>query len=1189
MKKSRILYLLLFALAVCGVVYLSIPSERTLVELSRDDDDIARTRQLLERRVDREPGSVDAALELADFHSGRGEIDAAVAVLQGARARFPASAGVQTRLGGELLRRGETDRALATVSEHRRDRDFHYAAAANREQEGDLAQAEAMLLAAGEDTADVWKRVAGWRWDMYETEGAAEALRRALALRPDDRETLEAYFTNRVWALDAAGAIWAAAALETLGPLDRQHLSALHGLQMSVRDIDGAAASLEKLAALPDAGPTDAFALGIFLYAKGDVAQSDEALLALARTPDLPRGILEDALARLELSAVSNRNLDLAMRLADLDAADPRLAESARAVVVDVAMELGRFDEAAAYAAPLAANPQAGVAVLQTALELAYIRDDFGAIPPLHRRLADAGVHVGELLALIPGEDKPLAEWRVRAENPEGRSLALAGLLKTAMFLNARNAETPGTAPATPVAELAETADALLPLIDARAVLTVAAALEALADLADAEPEEAARQTRLEQAAALARPLADTVLAGSAEVMLDAASVNERLGRLDEAERFWRLAARAGEDDPWSRLGLARTAARRGDETTVEDAIRHSEARGDARTAAEIRALVDACLALVDAVREERPDAAERWLARSRELVAANADALSGDDIENLDIRADIAERSGDARAMADAWRRIAQREPGRPDAWLGLARAGILLEQPDAAWEALGRARELLDRADGDEGEARVRVAWQMLAVADATPEDSPRRSERLTAAVLYARETLARTHDDELALSLFWRLLERKELAEAGAYIGSGENAPELNASLAESWLDDGKLGAARERAIAASASTDRDVLLRMAYVLTETGDKDKARELLARVETLPGEETPEYLLQLADAYGGVEAFDRQYALIEKRARAGGEKEWLDAVDRHAWAGDAEGATALLREAGDRYPQSAAILDRTLTLLADNNRPGEVLDVFRKAVNAIDGVEGKLSADALAALGVASDDVRQTPRARRFFRLSFEKDAANKRGCMGYARLLRRDGNLAGALAQLRRYAEGTPDDPWGWLEVANTRSLADQNGRSEYREVVRLTEPDEKGDIARDVRAARAVALRALGREKEALALLRGTMGPRIDNPDIACDFAQMLMEIRQYDEAEAILRETVKAFPYHVWAYRLESTILVRRQKYDLAVERLREALLWSPHDGEVQRDLGFAAQLWERTWDAQKGWLTAGGR
>ncbi|MDR1744911.1 MAG: tetratricopeptide repeat protein, partial [Planctomycetota bacterium] len=147
----------------------------------------------------------------------------------------------------------------------------------------------------------------------------------------------------------------------------------------------------------------------------------------------------------------------------------------------------------------------------------------------------------------------------------------------------------------------------------------------------------------------------------------------------------------------------------------------------------------------------------------------------------------------------------------------------------------------------------------------------------------------------------------------------------------------------------------------------------------------------------------------------------------------------------------------------------------------------------------------------------------------------------------------------------------------------------EVVRLTEPDAKGNIARDVRAARAVALRSIGREREALALLRDTVGQKVDNPDIACDYAQMLMEIGRYDEAEAILRETAAAFPYHVWAYRLEATILVRRQKYDLAVDRLKEALTWMPHDGEVKRDLGFAAELWERTWESQKGWRFAGSR
>lgn len=200
-----------------------------------------------------------------------------------------------------------------------------------------------------------------------------------------------------------------------------------------------------------------------------------------------------------------------------------------------------------------------------------------------------------------------------------------------------------------------------------------------------------------------------------------------------------------------------------------------------------------------------------------------------------------------------------------------------------------------------------------------------------------------------------------------------------------------------------------------------------------------------------------------------------------------------------------------------------------------------------------------------------------------------MGVARLLLTEGKLQAAMAALRGYVETNPDDPWGWLELANAKNATSQSGNPDYRMVVELTPPRPDGSIARSTRAARASALRQLGREKEALAILKSTLQGTITDPNIACDYAQMLMETGRYDECDAILRETVKHFPYHVWAYRLEATSLVRRKKYDLAVARLEEALVWSPDDGEVQRDLGFAAQLWERTWQSQKGWLSAGAR
>ncbi|MDR1744795.1 MAG: hypothetical protein LBS30_03465, partial [Planctomycetota bacterium] len=983
MKKNSVLYTALLTAVLGGVVYLSLPSERTLVEMSRDDINPERTEQLLKRRFEREPDNVDAALELVDFLDGHGRFEDSFGVLEALYARHPDADAVRKRYGLGLLRKGDGEAALSVVPEALRTREFYLAAAQEYEKRGDLSHAEAMLLKAGDGLPDdpgVWKRIARWRWDMYEMDAAADALRRALRLVPDDADALEAYYTNRVWQLDAAEAMRIAGVLEKIKPLDRMHLNALYGLQMSVRDIDGAAGTLEKITRLPDSRPEDAFLLGVFLYQKGDVAGSDRVFWELASTPGLSRPFLNDSVSRLEASARQRRDLELAERLIRFVDV-PELAASVRIAAVDIAMELGRFDVAAKHIAPALADPGAPADVLEAGLELAYRMDDYAALPGLHGRMQRAGVSIDALSASLPQDDKPLAEWRAASAVRPGRAYAMAGWLKTALRMRAEAATAPSGTPETVSdAEIADMADRLLPLVDERAVIIAAAGAEALAYLAERLPDAGERRLAFERAAALIGRIEDSILADSVSLMLLAAGANSAIGR-------------------------------------------------------------------------------------------------------------------------------------------------------PEAAWEALEKVEARLD-ASAD-SEQRLQLAWQFLAAAAAAPANSPEGKRMRAGAAAHAESLLNARWDDNLSQSLFWLAIETGDLERAKAHADGRGNAPEIHAALAEAFLEAGRNDEALAEASLGVESGDRAVLLRMAHVLSRLERTPEAKDLLARVERAGGEETPEYLLQLADAYGAVGEYQRQYELAEKRARAGGVPEWLDAVDRRTWSGDSEGGLALLAEARESHPRSPELADRTITLLVDLNRPGEAVSAFARAGRDIDGLEERLSADALAALGASYDDLRSAPRARRFFRLSLGKNPVNKRGLLGFARLLGRDGDQAGAILQLRRYVEGMPDDAWGWLELANARAAANQVSRSDYREVVRLTEPDAGGNIARDVRAARAVALRALGREREALALLQDTVGGKIDNPDIACDYVQMLMDIGRYDEAEGILRETIAAFPYHVWAYRLEA--------------------------------------------------------
>ncbi len=1213
--KIRWYYILLFALAVCGVAYMSIPTEETLIAMSREDGNLPRVRELLKRHFDREPGNLKVALDLAGVCREMDDYAGEMEALRVAYRHHPGEVRVQREFASALVDGDEIEDALAVLPPERRDREFLLRTVAYYDKMGDLARAEEMLLAAEKDNLDkplVWIIVAEWRADLYNLEGEAEALRRALRADPKNQAAWERYFVNRAWQLDVDETLSAAAELEGFAPLDRGHLETVYDFQLSRRDVDGAILTLEKMSRLPGVDPAAKVDYAVLLYRQGAAEKADRVLLGLLASPEgLTRQASTDAISYLRESAQTADNLELALRLAALPA-DPDVKRANQMAVVEIALATNRVEEARGYFKAALADPDAPADVILMGLNLAYRDGDFAALPGLVDRLnraanpgADDTSIDGVVYAALEN-DRPMDFWQEETRRVPGSASAWTALARVAVRQG--NAVEAGRA-----------VDAGLRVLDRRDFIDSFSLLESLVYLGGIEPDGSPDQrARYERAMELADAQMDGPLSESRWFLAMAADLNERRGRDDVAEELWRRISTDFPDDVSSMLGLARAAAGRGDEAAVDSVLRRYQAREAATPApveevedaedreagrpGEIRSLVYACLALFDyysQVDNADPARAQPWLDRAGTLMADHAGILPDADPDNVYLRAELAERNKDWTAAHAYWLRAARAIPENVNAWLGMARAASGMENPDLAWQALTQAAKL----DTTGLDVQLQLAWQSLTASAELPEDHPERAARRAWAEDYAAARLKRQWEPDLAAALVFRALENEDLAKARSFLNRSWEAPsEVHAALAEAFLATALLEQAKSdvkvtefhkqalaEATAASVSNDRSILMRMAYVLSELNEKDRLRALLARIEAIPGEEDPDHLRQLADAYGFLENYPRQFELVERRARLGGVPEWLDAIDRHAWAGDYEGGFRLLEEAERLYPDAVELTDRWLAFLGDNNRPGQVLEVYERARNRNPEIEAKLSADALAAVGVAYDDLRSTPQARRFFRLSLEKEPGNKRGSMGQARLLRRDGNLAGAIRALRLYVAGTPDDPWGWLELANTRADAEQVGRQEYLKVVELTEPDRHGDIPTDVRAARGVALRQLGREKEALALFEDTVGPVITDPNVACDFAQMLMEIRKYDEAEDILRRTVKAFPYHVWAYRLESTILVRRQKYDLAVARLKEALLWAPSDGEVQRDLGFAAQLWERTWQSQKNWLAAGGR
>lgn len=1172
--KNKWIYLLLFVVAVCAIVYLSLPSEKTLVEMSRDDGNVDRTVQLLRQRYEREPDDDQIALELAEAYTAVNQPDRAVGILTEFNRRHPGSARIQRPLAMAMLDKDNLEEALAVLPESRRDKPFLERVSAYYQKRGDLLNAEKALLEADKDSesAALWMKVAGWRRDRYDMEGQGAALRRVLELEPDNRETWEAYFLNRSWQLDAPEAVRAAAKVETFRPLDRLELQTVQSLQLTMGDTGGALASSRKIAFLPDATSGERIEYGLLLYREDNSAAGDAEMLRLLDTMAGDPAAQASVIGFLQTSAFRDRDLELALRLVALPA-EPAAARANKLLAAELTMEAGRIVEAERLVAELLADPDASADVLQMAFLIAYRRQDYASMPGLLARLDKAGHSIDDLLFLALENNRTQDDWRGDAEKSPRSVPAWTGFTRAA----ARSHDAAGVEAGIEKA---------LPLLDDRDVVDGFALFESMLYLANAGPS-GEKKARIEKSLPLAEKLLDSPLGKSRWFLLMAANAFEGDDRMDRAEELWRRVAKAHPDDPWSRLGIIRSATLRGDEKSVAEVLAEIERQSVVCDAAEIRTIVYACLDMNTRFRQDDPERAGRWLEKARDMMVSHRDILPQDEPENIALLGAIYERMEDWKSALACWRALAAKRPDSFDAALGVARAAIGLKQPDIAWQALRHGDSLLGKNQRDR---RLQLVWQFFAVAEETPRDNPQRARRMEWAEEYAARLLREGWDQELASSLVWRALEKRDWPQARSLLERMDKAPlELNAAVAEYLFANGEKDEALAAAMGAVSTNDRKVLLRLAWLFSQMDEKNRAGELVTRAANAPGEETSEFLLELADVYGALDNRRMQYRYIEKRARMGGEKEWIDAIDRRTWGGDLEGAIGLVNEARDLYPASEALFERKLLVLADSNRPGLVVDTFEKELRRDPAVEDRLAAESLAALGVAYDDLRLSPKARRFFRRSLEKEPDNKRGSVGYARLQRRDGNLGGAITQLRKYTSGHPDDAWGWLELANTRSTAQLNGTQEYRKVVELTNPDAKGEIAKDVRAARAVALRQLGREREARALLQNTIVETIDNPDIACDYAQMMLEVGKYDEAERVLRETVKRFPNHVWAYRLEATSLVRRKKYDLAVARLKEALTWAPSDGEVQRDLAFAAQLWERMWMSQKGWLSAGSR
>ncbi|MDR3211893.1 MAG: tetratricopeptide repeat protein [Planctomycetota bacterium] len=1161
-----------FVAVVALAVALSMPTRLTRAEMSHDSGRVETSIAIFQEELDRQPDNPQVIIGLSRAMVDDGQSEAAIALLEAQREVFPNNVDILHLLAWQYLEKGEIDKALEVLPPEYQDADFHYACLEHYQILGDLDNAEKhLLLAHPNPDFGVWMEVADMRLNRYDMDGEAEALRRALDLDPGDLTVWERYFLTRVWALDAREVVRAGKIIARQeGGLDRDHLQTLQIAQMSVGDTEGAVDSALHLTLLPDSGPQDAINYAACLRVSGDDDTANRILLRLVEDGDMADWLRGDVLTDLLDTAEGRGDLLLVHRLTGILEKPDEIAE-ALATIARISIQKGQLENNDLQA--ILANSDLPDAILEAVIKLVWNGANHDGLTILARDMEQQGLPLEDFVSRNFDSNLDLDGWlRARDENPQA-AYAWLGLARTAISnqdtLNASQALDQAWRLLMVDGDSVERLVLLQTMLDFNASLPLGSA-EGAKHL-----EQAGELVRIEAAGDFSNSRWFTPLAAVTTSLL-----REEQDSLNWWERF-------AATNPLASQGWREAALRAGDLRDVDSFSRilehldQEDWRGSWEEDSQIARM---CLELANHYRTIDP---ERTRALASEGVKRfNAGFPSGQELTPEDYRflATAYEELGDWTPAAQEWAALTRLEPDDAQAWISLARVSSRLGDQERAWDSLNRATLLLPEEERVERQA---AAWEMLSLTSPLDPNGVRRTippEREEIALTYAISVLDHEWNEDLAGLVMDRLVSsgRFELAQN---MMRGQEGAEVQAVLAEALLERNKPEEALMAARIAVRSTDPGLRLRMAAVFIRLSKFDEAEVVLREVKSGRSGLTLDQYLQLAEAYGAVGDRLNQYAYMDLRAQKGGQVEWLEAVDVRTNYGEGGEAMRVLSEAMEHLALSEGLIERAIRVFSDLGRPGQALEIYQTAVRDDPGILQRLSGETLAEVADASRGLRMPVLAKQLYALSLARDPANKVASMGLARLYLDNGQLQAALAALRAYTEKNADDPWGWLELANTKASNGLSANREYRQVVALTE----GKIPDVVQAARASALERLGRINEAQRLLRESMGDKLVAPETASDYAQLLMTAGRYEECEAVLRETIRRFPYFVWAYRLDATSLVRRKRYDLAVERLKQAQRIAPNDGEVRRDLANAYQLWERTWQAEGSWLAAGER
>ena len=468
----------------------------------------------------------------------------------------------------------------------------------------------------------------------------------------------------------------------------------------------------------------------------------------------------------------------------------------------------------------------------------------------------------------------------------------------------------------------------------------------------------------------------------------------------------------------------------------------------------------------------------------------------------------------------------------------------------------ALGADREWIRR---QYAQAALDELWQL-------DPDDPRRERVARRAVSAIEAALQDESDAGLSRSLAEVYLELERSADALERARDlKQMSPWFCVELASSFVKKGSPNRARQALslLPPAEELEPATLVSVGSVWQQLDEQEKA----VKVYRVAVDKNPNYddaVVSLADACGQIGKTEKQYALMERRARSGGPQEWLDAADRHVWHDDYEGEVALLNEALQAYPQSPDLVARGVRSFGRIAKYEKALELYKRLQEMGRGQD----AVTLAVVGDALVNSGRLDEAQLTYKRALEKDPLNRRAVLGLAGLQTGKGQYRKAAELYRSYLREKPEAGWVWFELGEVIYQGGGDGSAAHQRAERLVPlNDEPARLAMHGR------IYARRKEwKRAIDLYEKALSTATSDPNLACDFVDVLMSAGRTEHAERVLAAVANRHPRNFRVRHQQAALMMRRSHYRKAADVLRELHRRRPEEVTIERDLALAERL-----------------